>query len=385
MDFGALALVIAAGLLGPALASTRRFTAPLVVGELIAGIALGHTGLRWIDATDPSLTGLGQIGFALLMLIAGTHLPLRAPGLPRALAQGTVAAAGAFLVAVPVAFLIAAITPFDHVGLLVLLLATSSSAIVMPILADGTPATGPTLVAIAWVAVADVASVVGIPLAMASGHVGKVIAGSVLVVLLAAALYGLIRLADRRDVLDRSEALALEHGWGLRLRLSLLALFVLAWIATSFGTSVLIAGFSLGFVLALVGEPETLARELIGVGEGFFVPIFFVVLGARLDVRALFTDPANLGFLAVLLLGIVVVHVGVALCTRRGAAAGMVASAQLGVPSAIAALGLANGTIAPGQGAAIVSAAVGSVAVATLGAARLRARSPSVENRAPAG
>ncbi|MDQ8042982.1 MAG: cation:proton antiporter [Solirubrobacteraceae bacterium] len=383
MDFGALALVVAAGLLGPVLATTRRFRAPIVVGELLAGIAIGHTGLRWVDGSSHPLADLGEIGFALLMLIAGTHLPLRAPGLRQAAARGAGAAVLAFLVAVPVALVVRAFTPFHETGLLVLLLATSSSAIVMPILADGGPASGAGLVAIAWVAIADVATVVGIPLVMASDHVAKVIAGSVLVLALSAVLYVLIRAADRRNTIDRQEALALQHGWGLRLRLSLLALFVLAWVATSFGTSVLIAGFSLGMVLALVGEPESLARELIGVGEGFFVPIFFVTLGARLDVRALFTDPENLVFLVVLLAGIVLVHVVVALLTRRGWPTGLVASAQLGVPSAIASLGLANGTIRPGQGAAIVTSAIASVGLASFGAARLGRSDTSVDRLDP--
>lgn len=371
MDFGALALVIGAGLLGPALATTKRLRAPIVVGELVAGIVVGHSGLRWVDGASHPLADLGEIGFALLMLIAGTHLPLRAPGLRQAAARGAGAAALAFLIAVPVALVVRAITPFHQTGLLILLLATSSSAIVMPILADGRPAGDDRLVAIAWVAIADVATVIGIPLVMASGHVTKVIAGSVLVIALAAGLSVLIRVAVRRNTLERQEQLAMQHGWGLRLRLSVLALFVLAWVATSFGTSVLIAEFSFGFVLALVGEPESLARELIGVGEGFFVPIFFVTLGARLDVRALFTDAQNLVFLGVLLAGIVLVHLVVALLTRRGWPTGLVAGAQLGVPSAIASLGLVSGTIRPGQAAAIVTSAIATVGLASVGAARL--------------
>ena len=40
-------------------------------------------------------------------------------------------------------------------------------------------------------------------------------------------------------------------------------------------------------MVSLIGEPRRVADQLIGLGEGFFVPLFFVVLGARLDLRAL--------------------------------------------------------------------------------------------------
>jgi len=276
----------------------------------------------------------------------------------------------AVALAVPLALLVAHITPLHRSGILLVLLATSSAAIVMPVLAEQSTSQ-PMLVTVAWVAIADVATVIAIPVVLARGHVGRVIAGSVLVLLAAAALFFAVREAARRGLLRRTERASLRRGWALRLRLSLVALFTLAWIATSFGTSVLIAGFGIGAVIALLGEPKPVARELIGLGEGFLIPIFFVTLGARLDVRALFSDPANLGLLAALIAAIVLVHVVAALVVRAGLAAGLVASAQLGVPAAVASLGIANGVLRPGQASAIVTAALCSVGISALGAARL--------------
>ncbi|UTI65986.1 cation:proton antiporter [Paraconexibacter antarcticus] len=374
MSFGSLALVMAGGLLGPVLAGFPRLTVPLVVGELLAGILIGRTGFGWVDPSRPELAFLGEIGFAVLMLIAGTHLPLRTPGLRGALRSGAVGTVLAAVLAIPVAILLHRVTPLHDTGILVLLLATSSAAIVMPVLADGPegPA-GMALVAVAWVALADVATVIAIPVVLANGHVGRVVLGSVLVLVGATAVYVVVRITDARNWLERAERRSLERGWALRLRLSLVALFALAWLATEYGTSILIAGFGIGAVIALLGEPRSIAQELIGVGEGFLVPVFFVLLGARLDVRALFNDPANLGLLAALLASIVAVHVAVALVTRAGLATGLLTSAQLGVPAAITSLGLSNGSVQPGQGAAIVTAAIGSVGVAAIGAQRLRA------------
>ena len=65
------------------------------------------------------------------------------------------------------------------------------------------------------------------------------------------------------------------------------------------------------------------------------------------------------------------VHVVGARLTGQPRAAGLLASAQLGVPSAIVALGLTEHVITPTQGAAIIAAAMISLAVCSAGAALL--------------
>ena len=66
---------------GPLLAALPRLGLPLVVGEIAAGVLLGRTGLGWIDAGEPTTAFLSEVGFAMLMFVVGTRLPLRAPGL----------------------------------------------------------------------------------------------------------------------------------------------------------------------------------------------------------------------------------------------------------------------------------------------------------------
>ncbi|MFN8081739.1 MAG: cation:proton antiporter [Kineosporiaceae bacterium] len=77
MSFATLALLVAIGLVGPILAGLPRFGPPLVVGEILAGVLVGRSGLDVVPVDDPSLNLLAEIGFALLMLIVGTHLPIR--------------------------------------------------------------------------------------------------------------------------------------------------------------------------------------------------------------------------------------------------------------------------------------------------------------------
>src|SRR5690242_10902225 len=99
MTFGTLTLIVVAGLAGPALAGLRGRAVPAVVGEIVAGVVIGASGFGWIDATDPVLEFLAAVGFAMLMFVVGTRLPLRDPNLRAALGRAFAATVFAFLCA----------------------------------------------------------------------------------------------------------------------------------------------------------------------------------------------------------------------------------------------------------------------------------------------
>ena len=88
MTFGDLALVGLAALLGPALSLVRPLRLPVVVGELAVGVAIGRTGAGWLSPAEPTFAFLAEVGFALVMFVAGTHVPLRSPVVRRGLAVG---------------------------------------------------------------------------------------------------------------------------------------------------------------------------------------------------------------------------------------------------------------------------------------------------------
>ena len=55
MNFGVLALIVLAGLAGPLLGAGRSIFVPLVIGEILAGVVIGRTGLDAVDPTDPTV------------------------------------------------------------------------------------------------------------------------------------------------------------------------------------------------------------------------------------------------------------------------------------------------------------------------------------------
>ena len=149
-------------------------------------------------------------------------------------------------------------------------------------------------------------------------------------------------------------------------------LFGLAAIAQTTRVSIMLAGFCFGLAVAAVGEPRRLARQLFALTEGFLGPIFFVWLGASLELAALGHRPALIGLGVALGIGAVLTHLATRL-TGQPAALAALASAQLGVPVAAATLGTQAHLLATGEPAALVLGALVTIAIASA-AALLAAR-----------
>jgi Kef-type K+ transport system membrane component KefB len=339
---------------------------PLVVGEILAGVIVGKSGFGIVNVADPTVAFLSTIGFALLMFMVGTHLPLRDPNLKKAVKTGAICTALAFAFAVPVGYGLGLLTHIPA-PIFVLILANSSAAVMMPIVHERQLDGRTMLLTSTWVAMADAITIIALPLAMSTGATLTVSIGCVLVLVAALVLFfGLGKLRETK-VMEYYRDLSKARGWALDLRISLCILLGLCWLATSFGTSDLVAGFAAGAVVSLWGEPKRLVKQLIGLAEGFFVPLFFVTLGAKLDFAALLHSPNDLMLTGLIVVAGSVVHVIVAKCVKLPFYSGLAAAAQLGLPAAVVSLGLANHMLDSGQAAAIIVAALLSLVSTTIG------------------
>ena len=368
-SFGQLTLIVLARLAGPLLSSSRRVLVPVVVGELLAGIALGHSGAGLIKADDPTIAFLGNIGFAMLMLGAGMHVPLRAEGLLGAVREASVAVLASAVLAAVGGVAIAHMLDIGHPAVWAILLATGSAAIVLPALQEAGVSAERALLAMAWATVADVATIVAVPLVLRPSHALRAGLGALAVAGGAVLVLGISRLLAHMHEVHRIRRASKERMWALDLRVALVFLFALCALAQWVGTSIMIAGFAAGLVVAFEGGPRRLSTQVSGVANGFLVPVFFVVLGASLNVRTLVSDPTNLELALLLILGMVLVHVLAARAIRATVSTALIVTAQLGVPAAVVNLGLAEGVIRPGQGAAIILAALVSLGLCAAGTA----------------
>jgi Kef-type K+ transport system membrane component KefB len=362
-----LLLVVLAGLAGPLLGIVGHRFVPVVIGEILAGILAGPAVLDVVKPANSTISFLGEIGFAMLMLTVGMHLPLREKRLAASLRSGGVLAGIVCLLAIPAGLLAAGVAGTGHAAVYVVLLASGSAAVLLPALEE-TGIAGPEVMTVmAQVAIADLITILSVPIVLQPTRIGQAVLGGVLVAAGMLLLYGLARALAARGWVHHLRRLSKQRHWALDLRLSLLVLFLLAWIAQKGGTSILIAGFGAGLVVAVIGGPKRLSTQMRGVAEGFFIPLYFVVLGAQLDLKGLVDHPSMLALAAALAALNVLIHVLAAVLMRRPLAGGMVASAQLGVPAAVASLGLAEGVLSPEVATAIVTAALVSLGVCTLG------------------
>jgi Kef-type K+ transport system membrane component KefB len=367
IGFGTLAVLVLAGLAGPLLATSPRWFVPSVIGEILAGVLVGPRVFSAVDPTQATVSFLGEIGFAMLMLTVGMHLPLRDRRLAGSLRSGAIAAGAVTALSVPAGLLAAALTGSSHAAVYAVVLASGSAAVLLPAIQEAGVAGPLVLRVIAQTTIADVLTIVSVPIVLQPERVGHAVLGAALVALAAGLLFCAARAARPHRWVHLVRTRSKRRHWALDLRMSLLILFFLAWIAQRGGTSILVAGFGAGVTVALLGGPKRLSTQVRGIADGFFIPLYFVVLGARLDLGGLFGNASLLALAVVLAVLNVLIRLLAARLVKMPAAGALAATAQLGVPAAVASLGLSAHVLSALTATAIVASALISLAVSTVG------------------
>jgi Kef-type K+ transport system membrane component KefB len=246
-------------------------------------------------------------------------------------------------------------------------MASSSAALVLPII-DSLKLTGePVLQLIPQVALADTVCIIALPLAIDSKHVGRAALGATAVLACALVLFFLLRYLERSGLRLRLHRASEDRQLALELRISLIILCGLAAVATQTHVSIMLAGFSFGLAVAAVGEPRRLARQLFALTEGFLGPLFFVWVGASLDLRQLGHHPKFVLLGLALAAGALVSHMAMR-ATGQPLAVGALAAAQLGVPVAAVTVGSQLHVLKAGEPAALILAALLSIGIASVAA-----------------
>ncbi len=363
--FHTLALLTAVGFAGPLLAAIPRLRIPVTIGELVAGLVIGKTGLNLVDDANPTFQLLADIGFALVMFVVGTHVPVRDPKLPSALPLALARAILAGAVAAVFGFGLATAFGTGHAALYAVLMASSSAAMTLPMI-DSLRLQGPQALSVtAQIAIANTAGIVLLPLVIDFRHAPTAALGGLAVTGCAVGVFVLMRAADRKGWRQRMHDYSHKQELALELRTNLLVLFGLGALAISTDVSIMLAGFALGLVIASVGEPRRLARQLFGITEGFFGPLFYVWLGASLQVRELVSHPK------LILLGVGVGLGGVlAHCVGRllgqPLSFAVMSCTQLGVSVAAATIGTQKHLLVAGEASALMFGALLTIACTSI-------------------
>lgn len=297
---------------------------PPVLGELVAGVVLGNLALAGFSGfehlkTDSAIAVLAELGVILLLFQVGleaTVAQMMKVGLS-SLLVATLGVVGPFVLGWGVgAWLLPSASIYAHIFLGATLTATSVG-ITARVLKDLNRSDSDEARIILGAAVIDdvqglviLAVVTGI-IATANtggstshGSIGLVVAKAS--VFLFGALFLGVRLSPRVFAL----ASRLEAA-GALLAVGLVFCFGLAWIASAIGLAPIVGAFAAGLVLEEVHCRDFVARgerplhELVEPIASFLVPIFFVLMGIRTDLRA-FANPGVLGLAAALTVAAIV-------------------------------------------------------------------------------
>ncbi len=292
-----------------------RLRVPAIVLEIVAGILVGPQVLDWLRVDDVARF-LALLGVAFLLFLAGVELDLGALR-GRPLRLGMVGFGVSFVLAVAGAFALHA-AGIEFTPLLVAVaLCSTSVGIVVPVLRDthNLHSDVGTLV-VAGGAVAEFASIalLGVLFAVPAESVVQellfvavgLLVLVVFVLVIVAVGWGLRRAAawtPGRRVAARLDLTTSQ----ITTRFIVVVVLEAASIAAIFGFEAILGTFIAGILFGALmrgTERESLfGTRLDAIGFGFFVPIFFIVSGMRLDIRAALTPSgllAALGFFAVL-------------------------------------------------------------------------------------
>jgi Kef-type K+ transport system membrane component KefB len=385
--FATLAVIATVAVLAPLISEAVKGVVPGVVLEICFGIVVGPQVLG-IAKITPLIDGLAGIGLTFLFFMAGYEIDVqRLRGRPLRLA--TMGWIASLVLALALAATLV-ITGFAISTLLIALaLTTTALGTLLPMLEDaGEMHTRFGALVLAIGAVGEFLPIVAITLLL-SGHnpfsTGLLLVGFVLLSVATAALA--LRPTPHRVALLLGRTL--ESSSQLPVRIAVLLVVLLVWVASRLGLDVLLGAFAAGLVVRLANQGENakvIDTKLSAISFGMFVPIFFIVSGITFDLHALTDSPSTLLRVPVFVLLFLVVRGLPTLVSHRHAlalpdrvAAALLASTALPIIVAITKIGLAEHEMKPENAAALVAAGMVSVLVFPAIAFALRRRQRSRE------
>jgi Kef-type K+ transport system membrane component KefB len=317
----AVAALIAAAKIGGEV--SVRLGQPAVLGELLAGVVLGNLtlfgfhGLEWFK-TDVHVDMLARIGVLLLLFEVGlesTVGQMLKVG-PSALLVAVLGVVAPFALGWGVgAWLLPDASSYVHAFLGATLTATSVG-ITARVLKDlGRSQSNESRVILGAAVIDDVLGLVILAVAagaIAAADQGQTVSLMEIGVVLGKALGFLVGSLTLGVLAPRIFATAARlRNRGVLLALGLVLCFTLSWLANAIGLAPIVGAFAAGLVLesahyrSFVERGEKSLEDLIHPISSFLVPVFFVLMGMRTDLKS-FAQPGVLGLAAVLTLVAVV-------------------------------------------------------------------------------
>ena len=318
----ALAVILAAAKLGGDAA--ERVGQPAVLGELVAGVFVGNLTLLGVDwfqfiTANATIGVLAQLGAVILLFEVGLESTVR--DMMQVGFRSLVVAVLGVVAPWALGWWVGALLLPDHSvyvhAFLGAVLTATSVGITARVLKDLGHAQSPEARIIMGAAVIDdvlglvVLAAVAAVIAAADSGAGlsysalALVFGKALVFLVGALSLGVLLSPRLFSFASRL------RGRGVLLATALVFCFTLAWLASAIGLAPIVGAYAAGLILEDLHYRELAVKEdrqledLIRPISSFLVPVFFVVMGMRVDLSALMR-PGILGLAAALTVAAIV-------------------------------------------------------------------------------
>jgi len=307
-------LIVFAGVVAiPPLA--RRAGIPVIVAEILFGVIIGKS-LFDVIPEDPTIDFFSTFGLIYLMFLAGLETNLgkmKWRNIKKVLVIGLASVAVPFTAG-------ALIAPWAgiHPLLLGTILCTTSLGLILPLMKELNLSPGLSRLLLASVVLVDILSLFLLAFALATVQ-GQLEVRFLYSLIAIAVLFFIPWLISKKRLRRKITAKFFKKSYfEMEMRLAFGLMFLLGVISITLGFHAIIGAFIAGLLIAEILPRSTLEEEkLQSFGYGFFIPLFFIFTGAKVNLLAVFADMSNITLLLVIIVVAMVSKIASVTITSR--------------------------------------------------------------------
>ncbi|CAC7961749.1 monovalent cation:proton antiporter family protein [Staphylococcus aureus] len=319
MEFLSLVIVVLAAFLTPIIVNRLNINfLPVVVAEILMGIVIGNSFLNIVER-DSILNILSTLGFIFLMFLSGLEIDFKAfkkdkrarqgqnddeSSIPGHLNLALTVFAFIMIISILLAYVFKWLGLVDDVLLMVIIISTISLGVVVPTLKEMNIMRTTIGQFILLVAVlADLVTMILLTVYGAiNGQGGSTIWLIGILVVFTAISYILgvqfKRMSFLQKLMDGTTQIGIRAVFAL--------IILLVALAEGVGAENILGAFLAGIVVSLLNPDEEMVEKLDSFGYGFFIPIFFIMVGVDLNIPSLIKEPKLLIIIPILIVAFII-------------------------------------------------------------------------------
>ncbi|RZI00848.1 sodium:proton antiporter [Staphylococcus condimenti] len=314
MEFVSLVIVVMAAFLTPIIVNRLNINfLPVVVAEILMGLIIGQSGFHLVER-DNVLNILSTLGFIFLMFLSGLEIDFSAfksqptqntkksknkKKQPTHLQLALFVFGLIMVISVILAYLFKWFGLVDDVLLMVIIISTISLGVVVPTLKEmNIMRTRIGQFILLTAVLADLFTMILLTVYGAlNGKGGATLWLISILVIFTVIFYFLGGMFKKAKFLQKLNDGTTQIG----VRACFALIILLVALAEGVGAENILGAFLAGVIVSLLGPNEDMVEKLDSFGYGFFIPIFFIMVGVDLNIPSLIKEPSILIIIPILI------------------------------------------------------------------------------------